>query len=306
MVVNQVVGQIGIPRSILHYEFNGAIASFLEQLGVSVVLSPRTNQDIFRKGKEVVLDELCFPIKVFMGHVAHLAETDVERILIPVLVSHENNKVFPCHIRTRLADIAVALGICERKRVLSPSFRFDASGLTQSGFDILGKTLGFSQDQINQALQSSVSRKQASPSISCEDIGLTIAILGHPYVVEDPWVNGYVIPKLRSLGCNIQTSYQHSMPVGFCPDGTGLHFDLAARTLTMAELWDHGNSVDGIVFLLPFNCGPDGDIARHMVQTTSTPMLTLVLDELQSGAGMLTRLEAFIDLLSKSAVPSGA
>lgn len=306
MVENQVVGRIGIPQSILHYEFNGAIARFLEQLGASVVLSPRTNQDIFREGKQLVLDELCFPIKVFMGHVANLAKTDVERILIPVLVGHENNQVFPCHIRTRLADIAVALGICERKRILSPPFRFDAFGLTHAGFDALGEALGFSQDEIDQARQASVPQEQISRPISCEDGELTIAILGHPYVVEDPWVNGYVLPKLRSLGCNIQTSCQQSMPVGFCPDGTGLHFDLAARTLTMARLWDNDSSVNGIVFLLPFNCGPDGDIARHMYQTTRTPMLTLVLDELQSGAGMLTRLEAFIDLLSQSAVPSGA
>jgi predicted nucleotide-binding protein (sugar kinase/HSP70/actin superfamily) len=53
-----------------------------------------------------------------------------------------------------------------------------------------------------------------------------------------------------------------------------------------------------MIFLLPFNCGPDGDIARHMAQTTCTPMMTLVLDELQSDGGMLTRLEAFVDLLS--------
>lgn len=305
MVVDQVAGSIGIPRSILHYEFDGAIANFLEQLEISVVLSPETNQSIFRDGKRLVLDELCFPIKVFMGHVATLAKTDVERILIPVLVGHESNQVFPCHMRTRLADIVVALGICGRDRVLSPSFRFDESGLTATGFNALGKALGFSQDEIDQALQAIVPLKQTSHPISCEDGGLTIAILGHPYVVEDPWVNGYIIPKLRTLGCNTQTACRQGAAVGYCPDGTGLHFDLAARTLTMARLWDSDSNVDGIVFLLPFNCGPDGDIARHMVQTTHTPMLTLVLDELQSGAGMLTRLEAFVDLLSQSAVLSG-
>ena len=305
MVVDQVIGRIGIPRSILHYEFDGAIANFLEQLGVTVVLSPETNQAIFRDGKQLVLDELCFPIKVFMGHVAWLAKNEVERILIPVLVGHKSNKVFPCHMRTRLADIVVALGVCGRDRVLSPSFRFDESGLTETGFNALGEALGFSQDEIDQALQAIVPLKQASHPISYEDGGLTIAILGHPYVVDDPWVNGYVIPKLRNLGCNAQTVCQQGAAVGYCPDGTGLHFDLAARTLTMARLWDSDCNVGGIVFLLPFNCGPDGDIARHMYQTTHTPMLTLVLDELQSDAGMLTRLEAFVDLLSQSTVPSG-
>ena len=104
-------GRIGVPRSILHFEFDGRIERFLRSLGVEVLLSPETNQDIFTLGKRVVLDELCFPIKIFIGHVAWLAMQEVDRIVIPTIVGHENNRVFPCHPRSRLADMVLALDV---------------------------------------------------------------------------------------------------------------------------------------------------------------------------------------------------
>jgi len=286
---------IGIPQAMLHWEFDGALARFVQALGHEILMSPATHRSIFERGKRLVLDELCFPVKVFMGHVAWLRAKEVDRILIPVIVGHENNQVFPCHLRTRLADLAVTLGVCSRERLFSPSFRFDANGLTFSGFLELGHQLGADSDEIAAAVPTAAAPLTTS---SHEDrrtpARLRIALLGHPYVVRDSWVNGGVASKLRCLGCQVI----EEPGLGFCPQGTGLHFDLAARTLTLARQWDRNRSIDGIIFLLPFNCGPDGDIARHMIETTQTPMLTLVLDELQSDGGVLTRLEAFVDQLS--------
>lgn len=297
---------IGIPRSLLHLEFNGTLARYLQALDIPTMLSPATDRGIFRLGKRLVLDELCLPIKVFMGHMAWLAEQSVDRILIPVIVAHENNRVFPCHMRTRLADMAIALGVCTKERILSPAFRFTASGLARDGFDVLAHSLGVSAQESAAALLTASTREvKAVPTGTHGSGNLTLAILGHRYVVEDSWINGFIIDKLRGLGCSVHTQ---CLPAesGYCPDGTGLHFDLAARTLTMARIWDLDHSIDGIIFLLPFNCGPDGDIARHMVETTNKPIMTLVLDEHQSSAGMLTRLEAFVDLLAAESMAQGA
>ncbi len=297
---------IGIPRSLLHIEFKGVLARYLQALGVSTMLSPATDRGIFQRGKRLVLDELCLPIKVFMGHVAWLAEQPVDRILIPVVVAHENNRVFPCHMRTRLADMATALGVCAKDRVLSPTFRFTAAGLSGDGFNALADMLDLPTQERAAALLAASAREDTPPCHEAHGSGSpTIALLGHRYVVEDAWINGSIVGKLRSLGCSIRT---RCLPAAsdYCPGGTGLHFDLAARTLTMARTWDQDPTVDGIIFLLPFNCGPDGDIARHMIETTDKPVMTLVLDELQSSAGMLTRLEAFVDLLSAGHAIQGA
>lgn len=297
--------RIGIARSILHYEFDGAIARFLEALGIDVVLSPPTNQEIFQAGKRVVIDELCFPIKIFVGHVAYLAERDVDRILVPVVVGHENNHVFPCHPRSRLADIVRALDVCDSKRLLAPAFRFDRDGLSAEGFRAIATELGASERACNEAREEVRRHIGDHPSSSegAQD-GPTLGLVGHPYVVDDPWANNHVIRRLERLGCRVVTNPE-TVQIGYAPEGTGLHFALAARTVTLARAFDRDPMIDGIVFLLPFNCGPDGDIARHLTETAAKPMLTLVLDELQSSAGMITRLEAFIDLLQRAPVAAG-
>lgn len=296
--------RIGVPRSILHYEFDGAIERFLRRLGMDVVLSPPTNQKIFQAGKRVVIDELCFPIKIFVGHVAHLAARGIDRIVVPTVVGHTSNRVFPCHPRSRLADIVRALGVCDTEQLLAPAFRFDRDGLTADGFRELARMLGFTDADADRALPEHRSKLDRTLDVRRAGDGLTLALIGHPYVVDDPWANNQVIRRLERLGCRVVTNLE-TAPIGYAPEGTGLHFALAARTVTLARAFDREPQVDGIVFLLPFNCGPDGDIARHLTQTTAKPMLTLVLDELQSSAGMVTRLEAFVDLLQRVPVAAG-
>ena len=294
---------IGIPRSILHLEFEGAIERFLRRLGVNIALSPPTNAEIFRAGKRVVIDELCFPIKIFVGHVAYLVAHGVDQILIPTIVGHVNDRAFPCHPRQRLSDIVRALGICDANRLLTPAFRYDRHGLTAGSFQSLAQSLGFSEAAATQALQTPCP-EQLVTEIPIQQDGLTVAVVGHPYVVEDAWANNHVIRRIEQLGCRVTTRIDHR-PTAYAPEGSGLHFALAARTVALAQAFDQEDSIDGIVLLLPFNCGPDGDIAGHLVRTTTKPFLTLVLDELQSSAGLVTRLEAFIDLLEGEPIPIG-
>ena len=298
MVSAETPIRIGIPRSILHYEFGGAIASFVERLGPTVVLSPETNDDIFRRGKRLVIDELCFPIKAFVGHVAALAETDVDRIFVPVVTSHESGRVFPCHPRTRLADIVRALRVCDAGRLLTPAVTFDANGLTRDVFLSVGRALGASDEEIGRALPAPTRAARATEAAIVGDDRPVIGIIGHPYLVADPWMNGSLVDRLEDLGCASLTGTDIGIPLS--PDGTGLHFELAAHTLVAGRRLDGMQAVDGIVFLLAFNCGPDGDIAGHLARTIRKPLLTLVLDELQSPAGMLTRIEAFVDLIDRT------
>lgn len=304
MVVKRSPGlRVGVPRSILHYEFGGSLVRFLELLGVDVLLSPPTTQEIFQAGKRVVIDEICFPIKIFAGHVAHLVGQGVERVLIPVIVGHENDRMFPCHPRSRLADIVRALGICREDHLITPAFRFDRHGLTPGGFCDLARQLGVSDAACKDALKEMQDRPSDS-RMPLAASGLTIGLVGRSYVVQDRWANNNIIKRLERAGCRVLTE-NDVPPIGYAPGHTGLHFALAAHTLAIAETWDSDPGIDGIVFLLPFNCGPDGDIARHVDRTVKTPMLTLVLDELQSSAGLVTRIEAFVDLLHSSTAVTG-
>jgi predicted nucleotide-binding protein (sugar kinase/HSP70/actin superfamily) len=55
---------------------------------------------------------------------------------------------------------------------------------------------------------------------------------------------------------------------------------------------------DGLVHLAPFTCMPEA-IAQNIMLTTKEdiPVLTILCDEQLGKAGLLTRVEAFVDLL---------
>ena len=60
----------------------------------------------------------------------------------------------------------------------------------------------------------------------------------------------------------------------------------------------HANEYDGMVHLAPFTCMPE-IIAQNIMPKTkeSIPVLTILCDAQLSKTGMLTRLEAFVDML---------
>ena len=60
--------------------------------------------------------------------------------------------------------------------------------------------------------------------------------------------------------------------------------------------------LDGVIQILPFGCMPE-IVAESIIPTISKdldiPAMTLTVDELTGEAGYQTRLEAFVDLLSR-------
>jgi predicted nucleotide-binding protein (sugar kinase/HSP70/actin superfamily) len=58
--------------------------------------------------------------------------------------------------------------------------------------------------------------------------------------------------------------------------------------------------VDGLVAAIAFGCAPDSGLAPVLAQEAQRagiPMLTLTLDEQSGEAGLMTRLEAFVDMV---------
>lgn len=62
----------------------------------------------------------------------------------------------------------------------------------------------------------------------------------------------------------------------------------------------HSREYDGLVHLAPFTCMPE-IVAQNIMPATreNIPVLTILCDEQLGKTGMLTRLEAFVDLLSR-------
>ena len=63
------------------------------------------------------------------------------------------------------------------------------------------------------------------------------------------------------------------------------------------------SGVDGVIAVVAFGCGPDSVmldvLQRHARRQTGKPFMVLTLDEHTAEAGLLTRLEAFVDMLER-------
>lgn len=85
--------KIGIPQALLYYEYFPLWKNFLECLGAEVIISGPTTKEILDLGVRSAISEICFPVKVFYGHVMSLKDR-VDYLFIPRMVCVEKNVYF--------------------------------------------------------------------------------------------------------------------------------------------------------------------------------------------------------------------
>ncbi|MCD5401731.1 CoA protein activase, partial [candidate division NPL-UPA2 bacterium] len=147
---------------------------------------------------------------------------------------------------------------------------------------------------------------------------LRIAVTGEIYVVWEPFVNLNIETKLGEMGVEVvrclwlSENILHRIHLDFW------NWRSKSRALKAAEPYlgydvgaecnvSVGNTItarrrgyDGLIHLMPFTCMPE-IVAQSILPKVSRhydmPVLTFILDEHTGEAGMVTRLEAFVDLL---------
>lgn len=144
---------------------------------------------------------------------------------------------------------------------------------------------------------------------------LIVGISGEFYVVLEPFSNLDVEIELGKLGVEIRRPL-------FISEWTKLNwflnpFGIKSREIRAAmpylnrdvsgegresvgEKVLHSSDYDGVVHLLPFTCMPE-IVAQNIMPSTKEelPVLSIICDEQLAKAGLLTRLEAFVDLLRR-------
>lgn len=146
---------------------------------------------------------------------------------------------------------------------------------------------------------------------------LTVALVGEIYMMIEQFANQEIEKELARLGVEVvfQRSLFHHLlhllriDIGSfyfqslakeylreCPGGE------AMRTVGEAIYFTRRRRVDGIVHIFPFTCMPENmalEALGQLATTSGVPVLSLSLDEHTSPTGLLTRLEAYVDLLKR-------
>lgn len=146
---------------------------------------------------------------------------------------------------------------------------------------------------------------------------LIVGIVGELYVVLEPFSNLDVEIELGKLGVEVRRRLFISEWTKFSLFLNPLGVDETERIHKAAlpylkrdiggDGWEsvgekvlHSKEYDGLVHLAPFTCMPE-IVARNIMPSTkeNLPVLTILCDEQIAKPGMLTRLEAFVDLLER-------
>ena len=146
---------------------------------------------------------------------------------------------------------------------------------------------------------------------------LIVGITGEFYVVLEPFSNFDVESELGKLGVEVRRTTFLSEWTKFSWFLNPLGINEKARIHKAAlpylkrdiggDGWEsvgekvlHAKEYDGIIHLAPFTCMPE-IVAQNIMLTTKEkiPVLTILCDEQMAKPGILTRLEAFVDLLER-------
>jgi predicted nucleotide-binding protein (sugar kinase/HSP70/actin superfamily) len=131
-----------------------------------------------------------------------------------------------------------------------------------------------------------------------------LGLLGRPYALFDPMLSFGLVEKLRNSGFDVLTP-QH-VPAAAADAHVShlpieLYWTVVAETVGVAKHWLSKSLVDGIVYLLSFECGPDS-LTKVLLEDAlrdypDIPYTALLVDEHSAETGFLTRIEAFLDIL---------
>lgn len=301
-----------IPSSFLYSAWTRDLTAFLGICGLDCSVAPASDRRILDKGVSLSCEEFCLPLKLFCGHVALIAESADDRILVPVITGNTACDSFLCHLQQRSRDIILGLELIGSERVVSPVFTYDDSlRLEESGFHELGQLLGLARETVLGALaerarnlecrKETVSRELAAAGRVSADDGkagvLRIAITGNPPVTEDALLGGDILRLLSGLGASAEVPLMGGFSLSAIPkDIRHFTYDAFARAQIETALADA--RYDGVVYLQAFLCGPGCSTAVDFGRLEKQkPFLPLVLDQTQSSGGMETRLEAFLDMV---------
>lgn len=320
---------IGIPRALLFWSYAPLWLAFFRALGLETVISGETTRETMDRGIRLAVDEACLPVKVFYGHCAELA-TSVDWLFVPRLVSVERRK-YICPKFMGLPDM-IRQPLGSTVRLLDPVVDFLRTGeraLPGVARDV-GRRLGADPRAARAALEAGLDHlrrfrkleeRGVHPEAALGELGwltprptpgfatkaprLSVGVLGHPYNVHDRQISFGLLDRLSSWGAapvtgdNLASETCRAAAQELPKD---LFWTLGWHTYGAAAHLMNSTLVSGLIHLVSFGCGPDslvGELVHRRAERIRMPFLLLTLDEHTGEAGVLTRVEAFLDMLER-------
>ncbi|MHB9134302.1 MAG: acyl-CoA dehydratase activase-related protein [Armatimonadota bacterium] len=317
--------QVGIPRAMGYYYLYPFFRSLLEELGAKPVLSPPTSPRLLERMDSCPTDEPCLAVKLHFSHADTLARRpEIDFLFLPIIARVERTSCCPKFIG--IADMTRHGLRLPEERVLMPVLDYsDTDREMQASLQPLAERLGVTDRyRLSNAIQKAreaqrqhrdlcVTRQLTTaeayrliehgtepPARTWPEDSPTIAVIGHPYIIYEV-VSHDMIDRLREYGPVIAAEMVDpeacTREMATIEEGNRL-WPFEANLLGAALHLLREHKVDKLVLVGSFECGPESIIEAYIeeeAERQGIPFMVLALDEHSGEAGLVTRLEAFMD-----------
>jgi predicted nucleotide-binding protein (sugar kinase/HSP70/actin superfamily) len=323
--VSKMSKTVGIPKGLLYYDFYPMWKTFFEGVGAKVVVSQDTNKKILDEGVKNCVEDACLPVKTYVGHVINLKEKDVDYIFIPRIVSVERKKYLcskflglPDFIKSLIGDLPPIIDI-------EINYYKNNDKFTQNEFIKIGRMFGKTKDQSLKAYFKATHQQKKFESLLKEGLtnlealkvwegknlvkeesnyDLKIAVIAHPYDIMDEYISMGIIEKLKNMGAQVYTMEMLERDLileGVSMLSKEMFWNYERDILGAGLYFLKQKNVDGVIMVSAFGCGPNSMteelLERIYKREKEVPFMLITIDEHSGEAGIMTRLEAFTDLL---------
>ena len=319
--------KIGIPRAISYYNNYPFYYGFFNTLGFEVILSDKTTTKLINDGCKYVVSDTCLPVKVYVGHVINLLDKGINTIFVPSIqsVAHKINN---CTKIRGLPEIIrnvvnrpfkmIEPTLDKTENIGFEDFWFEtARQLDITDKDLIKNAIAQGWEMYNNFTKMVKSGIPYSRAIENSINGifennpvelvkpLSVVIMAHGYNLFDDRISMKLIQKLEHMGVKSYTGLNVSREDAINSIHALDEIQYWANELDLtgaAAYYMLNKKIDGIIALSAFGCGPDSlmiDEIDYHAKIKGIPMIHLTIDEHTGEAGFITRIEAFVDMLTR-------
>lgn len=297
-----------IPKTFSIFDMWPLYSWFFHSLGVGIQLIENNDSD----GKNFIEAPFCFPAEIAHGRVETMLKTEGDYYFLPQLrMMHSMEKGIPatlCPIVQGFPYYARSSFTMDRERILSPIIDFqDGFFQGEKPFIKMGKQMGFSESDSKEAFLKAI-RQYLKYREEAVQIGkriireaknkneTVIVLLGRSYNLFDDEANLGIPRKFLSRGYRIIPN--DFMPVQNEWISENMYWYWGQINLKSSVIVKENPNLFA-VYISNFSCAPDSFIL-HQIRWImgSKPFLVLELDSHSADAGVDTRIEAFLDIVS--------
>ncbi len=307
---NGLKRRVGFPRMGPYYDYWPFFAKLFEAGGVQLVASNPSSTTTLGHAYEANVGDICLPVKILAGHLNELDEWGLEAVFVPGILEHlapAGEQTGACPYIRALPSLANAYFERPKTPILEAFPEFCGKKKLAGSLEPIAAFLNLGKRAFEEALEAGLEAQhsfgQARAELGTAGLkeanGPVLAVVGRMYNTADPFVSLRLPEKIVGLGFD-------AFPLDFLPasgqaqkglDEGGYWF--SQERILKAGAWIKGQPDVYGVYFTNFGCGPDAFIQQFFEKAQgSKPWLLIEADEHSADAGVLTRLEAFLERIA--------